>query len=64
MITVPVLVIAGEKDLVEPVERLRSEVLGNVKGELLVVEGAGHLLPVEAPGVVAKHIEGFVARIV
>ena len=62
-IDVPVLVVGGEKDRVELVERLRSEVLGNVKGKLVVVEGAGHLLPVEAPEAVAGFIDGFVGQV-
>jgi 3-oxoadipate enol-lactonase len=63
-IAVPLLVIGGEKDQVEVVERLKGEVLGNVKGELVVVEGAGHLLPVEAPEAVAGFIDGFVGKVV
>lgn len=63
-IDVPVLVIAGELDRVEPVERLRSEVVARIAGaEMVVVEGSGHLLPVEAPAKIAAHIEEFVAKI-
>jgi pimeloyl-ACP methyl ester carboxylesterase len=47
-IAVPLLVIGGEKGMVETVEKMRREVLGVVRGEMVVVEGAGHLLPVEA----------------
>lgn len=47
-IAVPLLVIGGEKDMVETVEKVRRDVLGVVRGEMVVVEGAGHLLPVEA----------------
>jgi len=63
-INVPVLVIGGEKDIVEPVDRLRKEVLGSIDGaELMVVKGSGHLLPLEAPALVARHIENFVAQV-
>ncbi len=63
-IKIPVLVIAGELDKVEPFERLQKEVLGNIAGsEIVVVMGSGHLLPFEAPRQVAKHIEKFVRQI-
>jgi 3-oxoadipate enol-lactonase len=64
-INVPVLVIGGGKDLVEPVERLRKEVLGRICGaELVVIEESGHLLPVEAPALVVSNIGNFVEKIV
>ncbi|TVY35836.1 AB hydrolase superfamily protein [Lachnellula subtilissima] len=63
-ISVPVLVVGGERDRVETVERLECEVMGNVKGELVIVERAGHLLPVEAPEAVAGFIEGFIRKLV
>lgn len=63
-IQVPVLVIAGGLDKVEPTARLKSEVLGNIeKAEMVVVEGSGHLLPLEAPSQVAQHIESFVGKL-
>jgi 3-oxoadipate enol-lactonase len=66
-IRVPVLVVTGENDKIEPIERLRSEVLGNllaeVEKEMVVVKDSGHLLPVEAPLEVAQHIERFVGKI-
>ncbi|KAE9374495.1 alpha/beta-hydrolase [Stipitochalara longipes BDJ] len=64
-IKVPVLVIGGGRDIVEPIERLRKEVLGRIQGaELVVIEESGHLLPVEAPVAVALHIGHFAARVV
>lgn len=63
-IDVRVLVIAGGLDGLETVERLKSEVLGNVKGaELVVVQGSGHLLPVEAPVEVSRLVREFVGKI-
>lgn len=62
-IDVPVLVIGGEKDRVESVEKLRKEVLGIVRGNMVVVKGSGHLLPVEAPDEVAELIRKFVVKI-
>ena len=64
-INVPVFVIGGGKDIVEPMERLREEVLGRISGaELEVIEASGHLLPVEYPELVARNIEDFTARII
>jgi len=64
-IRVPVLVIGGEQDRVEPVERLRKEVLGNIEGaEIVIVNGKGHLLPVEAPEEIAAFVEGFVEKLI
>lgn len=63
-ITVPVLVIGGELDKVEPIERLEGKVLGNISGaELVVIKGSGHLLPVEVPEQVASHIGEFVRKV-
>jgi pimeloyl-ACP methyl ester carboxylesterase len=64
-IDVPVLVVAGELDRVETVQRLRGEVLGNLKGtEMVVVEGKGHLLPVEASVEVSRLVGEFVVKVV
>lgn len=64
-IIVPVLVISGELDRVEPVQRLKEEVLGNIEGaNMVVVQGAGHLLPLEAPEQVAGYIEYAVRAVI
>lgn len=64
-IDVPVLVVVGDEDRAETVERVEREVLGNIKGvEMVVLEGKGHLLPVEAPEEVAGLARGFVGRVV
>jgi 3-oxoadipate enol-lactonase len=65
-ITVPVLIVAGGLDKLEPIDRLRSEVIGNLieaDTVMAVVKGSGHLLPLEAPLEVAKCIEGFVGKV-
>ncbi|KAF4630249.1 hypothetical protein G7Y89_g7886 [Cudoniella acicularis] len=63
-IGVPVLVIAGEKDRVEVLKRVEREVVDNIgESKMVVLEGKGHLLPVEATEEVAKHIEGLVDRL-
>lgn len=64
-ITVPVRIVAAELDKLEPIERLRSEVVENLveaDTDMVVVKGSGHLIPVEAPLEVAKCIEGFVNK--
>ena len=46
-------------------QRLRGEVLGNLKGtEMVVVEGKGHLLPVEASVEVSRLVGEFVVKVV
>jgi 3-oxoadipate enol-lactonase len=64
-IKVPVLVIAGEFDKIEPSQRLQIEVVGKIDtAEMVVVQGSGHLLPIEAPEQVAKHIEEFLDKVI
>jgi pimeloyl-ACP methyl ester carboxylesterase len=64
LINIPVLVVGGGLDRVEPVERLRTVVVGSIEhAEMVVVEGSGHLLPIEAPKKVAGYIEYFVKKI-
>lgn len=63
-IAVPVLVVAGELDRVEPLERVREKVVEVIEGaELMVVKGVGHLLPVEAPAEVADVVKSFVSKV-
>jgi pimeloyl-ACP methyl ester carboxylesterase len=63
-IEVPTLVIAGAQDKVDPVERLRKELLPLVPhARMQVLEGVGHLSPLEAPEEVAAAIAGFLDQI-
>ncbi len=57
----PVLVIHGDRDVCQSVERGRAfaELVG---GELVVVEGAGHLVPAREPVVVNRAIRDFLDR--
>ncbi|MEV5754335.1 alpha/beta hydrolase [Actinoallomurus sp. NPDC052308] len=62
-IDVPVLVLAGERDRVEPPAVLREHLLPVIPhARLEVVPKAGHLLPLEAPDAVASRLEEFAAR--
>lgn len=59
-IAVPVLVLAAAEDVVEPVSRVKAEVLSRLNAARLeVVESSGHLSPLDAPDVVARHVLEF-----
>ncbi|CAK7208530.1 hypothetical protein SBRCBS47491_000123 [Sporothrix bragantina] len=60
----PVLVLAAEKDIVEPLDRVKSGVLASISGaKLEVIAGSGHLSPVDAPQAVAEAIVRFVGAV-
>jgi len=62
-ISVPVLVLAAENDRVEPVERVRSEVVARIPGARMeIVQGSGHLSPLDKPEVVADNLLKFVGQ--
>ncbi|KAF5248219.1 hypothetical protein FANTH_6011 [Fusarium anthophilum] len=61
-ISIPSIVVAGGKDQVEPVARVKDEVSGNISGaKFLVLEEVGHLAPLEAPEEVAEIISDFLS---
>ncbi|KAJ3030850.1 hypothetical protein HDV00_008635 [Rhizophlyctis rosea] len=61
---VPILVVAGELDKVEPVELVKREVVGKVEGaEVVVVEGVGHLVPLEGSEKLADIVKDFVGKL-
>ncbi|GGP35068.1 hydrolase [Streptomyces abikoensis] len=61
-ISVPVLVLAGEDDRVEPPHVLRACLLPHVPhARFDTVPGSGHLLPLEAPEAVAAALADFAA---
>jgi pimeloyl-ACP methyl ester carboxylesterase len=63
-IDVPVLVIAGERDQVDPVETLRAELLPKIAhARLEVLAGIGHLSPLEASSAVAAAIRQFAGEL-
>lgn len=63
-ITVPVTVLAGERDVVESARVLRACLLPRIPhAALLTVPGAGHLLPLEAPHAVAVALAAFVEQL-
>ncbi|KAF4961419.1 hypothetical protein FGADI_273 [Fusarium gaditjirri] len=62
-ISVPSVVVSGGKDQVEPVARVKSEVVGNIPdAEFIVLEEVGHLALLEAPEKVAEIIKSFASN--
>ncbi|KAM0234082.1 hypothetical protein ACHAP5_010183 [Fusarium lateritium] len=64
-ISVPfIVVVAGEKDKIEPVDRVKAEVGGNIpNAKLIILEGVGHLALLETPDKVAEVICDLVAEV-
>lgn len=63
-IDVPVLVIAGEFDQVDPPATLQSELLPRIAGARMhVLPGTGHLSPLENPDEVAAAIHQFMQQL-
>ena len=59
-IRIPVLVIAGENDIIDPPGLMELEVVGKIPGaKMSVVPGVGHLSMVQAPEAVAELIDKF-----
>lgn len=59
-INVPVLVVAGEHDRVEPVDVMQSHVIAEINGaQLDVIPGSGHLIPLERPQELSDRIATF-----
>jgi pimeloyl-ACP methyl ester carboxylesterase len=60
MINAPVLVIAGERDVVEPVATLRSNLIPYLSSaDFVTIPETGHLIPLETPAALAKVIIDF-----
>lgn len=63
-IAVPTLVIGGELDQVDTPAMLEKEVIGTIRdARLEIVQGSGHLLPLEAAREVSTLINSFVAQL-
>ncbi|KAF2245025.1 alpha/beta-hydrolase [Trematosphaeria pertusa] len=59
-IAVPVLVLAAEEDIVEPLERVQREVCARIpEAKVAVLAETGHLSPLDAPDVVTEHLLEF-----
>jgi pimeloyl-ACP methyl ester carboxylesterase len=63
-IQVPVLVISGDKDQVDPIETLQRELLPRIpSARLKTLPGVGHLSPLESPMQLAATIADFVDQL-
>ena len=63
-IAVPTLVIGGELDPVDPPAMMEKEVMSTIRtARLEVIQGSGHLLPLEAAGEVSTLINSFVEKL-
>lgn len=61
-IDVPVVIVAGELDRVDPIDVVRQHIVVHfADAPLHVLPAKGHLLPIEAPDEVAAIVRGFVA---
>jgi pimeloyl-ACP methyl ester carboxylesterase len=59
-VEVPILVLAGEHDKVEPPDLLADHLLPLIPhAEMAIIEDTGHLSPLEVPDEVARHIATF-----
>lgn len=59
LINVPTIVIAGERDKVDPVEGIKAEVLPRIAQAVLhILPGTGHLSPLESP----TELSGIISR--
>jgi 3-oxoadipate enol-lactonase len=63
-INTPTLVISGTEDKIDPVDVIREKVVRGIpNAHLKVLEGVGHLSPLEAPAELASLIDQFVTEI-
>jgi pimeloyl-ACP methyl ester carboxylesterase len=63
-IAVPTLLVAGELDQLDSIEQHEREVIARIPGSMLtVIEGSGHLIPIDQPGRLADRILNFVSTL-
>jgi pimeloyl-ACP methyl ester carboxylesterase len=63
-IEVPVQVLAGQHDRVDPPASLEANLLPVIPGaRMTVIEGTGHLSPLEVPGQIANQLDQFVTSL-
>ncbi|GAB1316453.1 hypothetical protein MFIFM68171_06663 [Madurella fahalii] len=63
-ISLPVLVLAADEDVVEPVERVRTEVCARIPGlKLVVLSDSRHLSPLGKPEAVAENLFEFLEKL-
>jgi 3-oxoadipate enol-lactonase len=63
-INVPTVLIAGELDQVDSIERHKAEVLAYIpNAEFKIIKGSGHLIPIDEPLQLAKEIASFMGML-
>ena len=63
-INVPTVLLAGELDHVDSIERHKSEVLAHLpNAQLKIIKGSGHLIPIDEPLQLAKEIANFMGEL-
>ncbi len=63
-INVPTVLLAGELDQVDSIERHKTEVLAYLpNAEFKIIKGSGHLIPIDEPVQLAKEIASFATRL-
>lgn len=63
-IAVPTLVLAGELDQLDSIEQHKREVVARIaNARLEIIPRSGHLIPIDEPEELAKHIEKFCRRL-
>ncbi|CAO2649244.1 Nn.00g066290.m01.CDS01 [Neocucurbitaria sp. VM-36] len=63
-ITMPVLVLAAEEDVVETLERVRNEVCARILDvQLEILTESGHLSPLDVPGAVVEQVLRFIEQL-
>ena len=63
-INVPTVLLAGELDQVDSLERHKTEVLAYLpNAEFKIIKGSGHLIPIDEPVQLAKEITSFTTRL-
>jgi pimeloyl-ACP methyl ester carboxylesterase len=62
-INVPTVLLAGELDQVDSIQRHKTEVLAYLpNAEFKIIKGSGHLIPIDEPVQLAKEIASFAIR--
>ena len=63
-INVPTVLLAGELDQVDSIERHKTEVLAYIpNAEFKTVNGSGHLIPIDEPLQLANEIASFCVQV-
>jgi pimeloyl-ACP methyl ester carboxylesterase len=63
-INVPTVLLAGELDQVDSIERHETEVLAYLpKAEFKIIKGSGHLIPIDEPLQLAQEIASFARKL-